>query len=460
MTFRWKDKAKLFSGEGIYFLTFVVVNRKRMFGRLKRLTHPTPEGHTAVMETSDLGNAIYREFNRIQAIHPSIQILAKQIMPDHFHAVVWCHEGFEGSIKVVARSFSQACSRIAREYARKQREGNVPLSAGTSSRGLPSLSGGKPSQPDAPLSVGTSSRGLPSISAKKTSQPDAPLSAGTSSRGLPSLSGGKPSQPDAPLSAGTSSRGLPSLSALSNRAAPTSPQTSSLAKMPTLPMEELDCGNGARVLFEKPFIRPLSHKGQLKNIIKYTHNNPDNAIMREENPDLYVIRRGIVIKGLTFDTMGKNRLLDFPLRQTVAISRNATEEKIQQMAEQALREAERGAVTYTVAISEGEKHVAREIREHWMPLIVIMPEGFPPEGTAAARYFHPHGVYHKACGEGRLLILSPSEHNYSLESVVKRTEAELKRRCMARGLTYTPIPHNSKRWRFIACNVMLQMITE
>ena len=388
MTFRWKDKAKLFSGEGIYFLTFVVVNRKRMFGRLKRLTHPTPEGHTAVMEASDLGNAIYREFNRIQAIHPSIQILAKQIMPDHFHAVVWCHEGFEGSIKVVARSFSQACSRIAREYARRQREGNAPLSAGTSSRGLPSLS------------------------------------------------------------------------ALSNRAAPTSPQTPSIAKMPTLPMEELDCGNGARVLFEKPFIRTLSHKGQLKNIIKYTHNNPDNAIMREENPDLYVIRRGIVINGLTFDTMGKNRLLDFPLRQTVAISRNATEEKIQQMAEQALREAERGAVTYTVAISEGEKHVAREIRGHGMPLIVIMPEGFPPEGTAAARYFHPHGVYHKACGEGRLLILSPSEHNYSLESVVKRTEAELKRRCMARGLTYTPIPHNSKRWRFIACNVMLQMITE
>ena len=388
MTFRWKDKAKLFSGEGIYFLTFVVVNRKRMFGRLKRLTHPTPEGHTAVMEASDLGNAIYREFNRIQAIHPSIQILAKQIMPDHFHAVVWCHEGFGGSIKVVARSFSQACSRIAREYARKQREGNVPLSAGTSSRGLPSLS------------------------------------------------------------------------ALSNRAAPTSPQTPSIAKMPTLPMEELDCGNGARVLFEKPFIRTLSHKGQLKNIIKYTHNNPDNAIMREENPDLYVIRRGIVINGLTFDSMGKNRLLDFPLRQTVAISRNATEEKIQQMAEEALREAERGAVTYTVAISEGEKHVAREIREHGMPLIVIMPEGFPPEDTAAARYFHPHGVYHKACGEGRLLILSPSEHNYSMESVVKRTEAELKRRCMARGLTYTPIPHNSKRWRFIACNVMLQMITE
>ena len=439
MTFRWKDKAKLFSGEGIYFLTFVVVNRKRMFGSLKRLTRPTPEGHTAVMEASELGNAIYREFNSIQAIHPSIQILAKQIMPDHFHAVVWCHEGFEGSIKVVARSFSQACSRIAREYARRQREGNVRLNRTLKNGTLDA---------EASTPEGTSSQPTQPAASQPTqpaaNQPTNPTS----------------SQPDAPLSAGTSSCGLPSLSALSNRAAPTALQTSSLAKMPTLPMEELDCGNGARVLFEKPFIRTLSHKGQLKNIIKYTHNNPDNAIMREENPDLYVIRRGIVINGLTFDTMGKNRLLDFPLRQTVAISRNATEEKIQQMAEQALREAERGAVTYTVAISEGEKHVAREIREHGMPLIVIMPEGFPPEGTAAARYFHPHGVYHKACGEGRLLILSPSEHNYSMESVVKRTEAELKRRCMARGLTYTPIPHTSKRWRFIACNVMLQMITE
>ena len=439
MTFRWKDKAKLFSGEGIYFLTFVVVNRKRMFGRLKRLTHPTPEGHTAVMEASDLGNAIYREFNSIQTIHPSIQILAKQIMPDHFHAVVWCHEGFGGSIKVVARSFSQACSRIAREYARKQREGNVRLNR-TDKNGTLDAEASTPE--------GTSS------------QPTQPAASQPTQPAANQPTNPTPSQPDAPLSAGTSIRGLPSLSALSNRAAPTSPQTPSIAKMPTLPMEELDCGNGARVLFEKPFIRTLSHKGQLKNIINYTHNNPDNAIMREENPDLYVIRRGIVINGLSFDTMGKNRLLDFPLRQTVAISRNATEEKIQQMAEQALREAERGAVTYTVAISEGEKHVAREIREHGMPLIVIMPEGFPPEGTAAARYFHPHGVYHKACGEGRLLILSPSEHNYSLDSVVKRTEAQLKIRCMARGLTYTPIPHNSKRWRFIACNVMLQMITE
>ena len=39
MTFRWKDKAKLFSGEGIYFLTFVVVNRKRMFGYLFFFSH-------------------------------------------------------------------------------------------------------------------------------------------------------------------------------------------------------------------------------------------------------------------------------------------------------------------------------------------------------------------------------------------------------------------------------------
>lgn len=392
-----------------------------------------------MVEASDLGNAIYREFNRILTIHPSIQILAKQIMPDHFHAVVWCHEGFEGSIKVVARSFAQACSRIAREYARRQRGGDVRLNRtdknGTLAAESPThaLTSNPPTQPTA----------LAALPTQPTANP--------------------PTQPTAlattPSSAGTSSRGVPSISALFNRAAPTSPPTPAFKRMPTLPIEELDCGNGARVLFEKPFIRTLSHKGQLKSIINYTRNNPDNAMMREENPDLYVIKRGIVINGLTFDTMGKERLLDFPLRQMVAISRNATETEIQQIAESTLREAERGAVTYTVAISDGEKHVARTIREHKMPLIVIIPEGFPPEGTAAARYFHPHGVYHKACGEGRLLILSPSEHNYSIECVIEQTEAELKSRCIARGLTYTPIPHNTRRWRFMACNVMLKMIT-
>lgn len=239
-----------------------------------------------------MGNAIYREFNRIQAIHPSIQILAKQIMPDHFHAVVWCHEGFEGSIKVVARSFSQACSRIAREYARKQREGNVRLNRTLKNGTLDA----EDSTPE-----GTSSQ----TTHPTPSQPTHPTSSQPTHPTPSQPTHPTPSQPDAPLSAGTSSRGLPSLSALSNRAASTSPRTSSIAKMPTLPMEELDCGNGARVLFEKPFIRTLSHKGQLKNIIKYTHNNPDNAIMREENPDLYVIRRGIVINGLTFDTMGE-----------------------------------------------------------------------------------------------------------------------------------------------------------
>ncbi|MGM9713663.1 MAG: hypothetical protein ACI3Y5_06035 [Prevotella sp.] len=422
MTFRWKDKAKLHSGEGIYFLTFVIKNRKRIFGHLRRLSHPTPEGHTAVVEASDLGNAIYREFNRIQTIHPSIQILAKQIMPDHFHAVVWCREGFEGSIKVVARSFAQACSRIAREYARRQRGGDVRLNR-TDKNGTLAAEGST----QAPTS---------NFQTRPTALAE---------------------QPTIPSSAGTSSRGVPSISALFNRAAPT--PTPAFKRMPTLPIEELDCGNGARVLFEKPFIRTLSHKGQLKSIINYTHNNPDNAMMREENPNLYVIRRGIVINGLTFDTMGKERLLDFPLRQMVAISRNATETEIQHIAECTLREAERGAVTYTVAISDGEKHVARVIREHGLQLIIIMPEGFPPEGTAAARYFHPHGVYHKACGEGRLLILSPSERNYSIASVVEKTEAELKSRCMAKGLTYTPIPHNTRRWRFMACNVMLKMIT-
>ena len=66
---------------------------------------------------------------------------------------------------------------------------------------------------------------------------------------------------------------------------------------------------GAGLVLEVPFIRTLAHKGQLRRMIDYTHNNPDNALMVREHPHWYHIRRSRVIAGLRFDTMGKERLL-------------------------------------------------------------------------------------------------------------------------------------------------------
>lgn len=211
-------------------------------------------------------------------------------------------------------------------------------------------------------------------------------------------------------------------------------------------------------ILDIPYIRTLTHKGQLNSMINYVHANPDNAWQRKLTPDLYTIHRNIQLAGLCFDGMGKERLLAYPDRQVIALSRSLTKQQIDEAVSCALFNAEKGAITYTAAINEGEKAVSKAIRVHGYPLVVMLLDGFPAEGTEAARYFHPNGIYHKLCGEGRLMLLSPNLSNYQNSMLIQLTDKELEHKAMQKGMHYSPIPHESKRWRMIAGNIMLRMI--
>lgn len=213
-------------------------------------------------------------------------------------------------------------------------------------------------------------------------------------------------------------------------------------------------------VFEKPFIRTLSRKGQKRRMIDYVHANPDEAWRRKMNPDMYVIHRDEEYAGLRFDTMGKARLLDYPDRQVIALSRSLTDEEIQHEVNKALLRAEAGQVTLTGAMNKGEQKVAKAIREAGYPLVVMMLDGFPPKGSEEAKFYHPGGVYHKACGEGKLFLMAPLPENYENPRLIELTDAELKRKDEEKGYTYRPLPHDSKRWRMIAGNMMLAMIAE
>ena len=213
-------------------------------------------------------------------------------------------------------------------------------------------------------------------------------------------------------------------------------------------------------ILEMPYIRTLAHKGQLSRMVRYVHANPDNAWMRKLHPDLYTIRRSRVIAGLRFDTMGKERLLDYPDTSVIALPRALNPEQIAAAVQQALWDAQRGCVTYTAAINAGEKAVARAIREAGYPLVVMLLDGFPAEGTEAARFFHPGMAYHQACGEGRLFLMAPHPDNYLNPELMARTEAAIKAKDEGKGYAYRPLPHESKRWRMMAGNVMLEMISE
>lgn len=209
-----------------------------------------------------------------------------------------------------------------------------------------------------------------------------------------------------------------------------------------------------------PFYRVLTHKRQLHAMIEYVKANAERAWLRRQNPDLFRIHRQANVYGLQFTSMGNHFLLGWPDRQLVEMSRNASEAQIGDLLKSTVAAAHNGAVTYTAAISDGEKRIARSVREQGFPLVVLLNNGFPAEGSPHERFYKPGGAYFDACSMGRLLLLEPEESAFVHPAVMRATEEALRRKAEAKRLIYTRLPVESQRYRFVALNEMGRMMVE
>ena len=140
-----------------------------------------------------------------------------------------------------------------------------------------------------------------------------------------------------------------------------------------------------------PFYRVLTHKGQLHAMIEYVKANAERAWQRKQNPDLFRMHRETVVCGLHFTSMGNHFLLDWPERQLVELSRSASEAQIRSRLAEVIAAAHNGAITYTAAISNGERVIARTVREQGYPLVVLMNDGFPAAGSPQEPFYKPGG---------------------------------------------------------------------
>lgn len=213
-------------------------------------------------------------------------------------------------------------------------------------------------------------------------------------------------------------------------------------------------------IFEKPFVRTLSRSRQLDKMCGYVVLNAYRKYMKREHPDLFTMHKDTEVEGLRFRSMGNHWLLDWPERQVVQCRRTISEEDLQLQQKRTLKRAELGAVTYTAAISKGEQMIARAVREAGWPLVVLLLDGFPPEGSENERYYKPGGVYFDTCLNGKLLLLEAYNETYEDPRLIDRTESTLKAKAEAKGYRYKPLPHDSKRWRMIAGNEMLNLIAD
>ena len=209
-----------------------------------------------------------------------------------------------------------------------------------------------------------------------------------------------------------------------------------------------------------PFYRVLTHKGQLHAMIEYVKANTERAWQRRQNPDLFRMHRKTEVCELQFTSLGNHFLLEWPERQLVEMSREASDGQIEERLQSVLAAAHNGAVTYTAAISNGEKKIARMVREQGFPLVVLLNDGFPKEGSPQERFYKPGGVYFEACSKGKLLLMEPDGSAFVDSVVMKATEDALRRKAEAKHYSYSPIPVESHRYRFVALNEIGRLLVE
>ena len=209
-----------------------------------------------------------------------------------------------------------------------------------------------------------------------------------------------------------------------------------------------------------PFYRVLTHKGQLHAMIEYVKANAERAWQRRQNPNLFRMHRKTEVCGLQFTSLGNHFLLDWPERQLVKMSREASNEQIEQRLQSVLVAAHNGAVTYTAAISKGEQKISRMVREKGFPLVVLLNDGFPKEGSPHERFYKPGGVYFEACSKGKLLLMEPDGSAFVNPVVTKATEDALRRNTEAKHYSYSPIPVESQRYQFVALNEIGRLLVE
>ena len=193
--------------------------------------------------------------------------------------------------------------------------------------------------------------------------------------------------------------------------------------------------------------RILTHKGQLAAMNRYIQDNPRRLALKRANKDLFRIHQDIYIGNIACTILGNLFLADYPNRQVIQCSRRLTQEQIDELKKQCLVDAEQGTIFITAAISEGEKQIARALRENGYPLIILLHEGFPTPDSPHYHYFKPQGVYFEACAVGKLLLVEPKAEMLERNDIAERVEAKI-----------GDIPHTTQRYRFVAMNMIAEEI--
>ena len=165
------------------------------------------------------------------------------------------------------------------------------------------------------------------------------------------------------------------------------------------------------IFTEKPFIRPMSHKGQLQTMIHYVQMNPQRLATKHLFPHLFCVQEDIEIAGRNYRGVGNAALLQAAKYSPVHVRRTMIDEaihgddkRLREYMNNCVLAARQGTVMVSPFISKQEQAVMAVLLKEKLPFIYLADNGFRD-------YYKPHDSLFDAVAEKEVLILSPWEYD-------------------------------------------------
>ena len=160
-----------------------------------------------------------------------------------------------------------------------------------------------------------------------------------------------------------------------------------------------------------PFIRPMSHRGQLKTMIRYLQMNPQRLATKKLKPGYFRVQRDIEISGRIYSGVGNatiltaERYMPVHVRRTmVEAAEHGDDKALKDYMNACVLAAREGAVMISPFISSYERRIQAKLLEEGLPFICIADNGF-------SEYYKPADGLFDAVAAGRVLILTPWEYD-------------------------------------------------
>ena len=121
-----------YHGKGIFMITLCTEQRKAVLGTL----HSSDEQHELPwVEPSELGRNVILAWRDTEHYYPKVQVIAYQLMPDHFHGILYITEDIPQHLGQIVNGFKIGCNRAVRRLLAKVEA--VPLPTPTMATSLP-----------------------------------------------------------------------------------------------------------------------------------------------------------------------------------------------------------------------------------------------------------------------------------------------------------------------------------